>query len=149
MQRHQNEAGYKWLMERTAEFMRLIRGADVEDTMVPYVRPVSPMHVETGHGSAMSNWLMLQEDCYQWTRRAISQARGVYKDRRIQSLNPLHWLVMVLTFPQQAVRWIGGNPDGSLSRGLTVLWWIVGAAAVVAGLIGFNLLDLLGLEPNR
>ena len=74
----------------------------------------------------------------------IHSRSGRVHGRLAQSLNPLHWVVMLLTLPQQAAKWIGGNPDGSLSRSLTVLWWLIGALAAAASLSGFNLRALLG-----
>jgi hypothetical protein len=38
------------------------------------------------------------------------------------------------------------NPDGSLSRALTVLWWLTGAIATVAALISFG---VFGLQVTR
>ena len=92
----------------------------------------------------MSNWLALHEVAIRWTFRVLEQARGVYRRRLLSSLNPIHWVMMFLTLPMQAVKWIGGNPDGSLSRAITVTYWIAGAIALVLGLLGKNLLDLFG-----
>jgi hypothetical protein len=140
--RHENEADYQWLLRHNHEFQRLMKDADVADTTIAYAQRVALTHVATGNASAMENWTALHTDAISWTRRALVQASGVYEARFRQSLNPLHWVVVLVTLPMLAVKFIGGNPDGSLSRALTVLWWVVGAVAIIAGLIGIDLLDL-------
>ncbi len=140
---------YAWLSQRTAEFIGLVKGAGVQDSTFGHVEPRGLGMVETSHVSYLHNWLARRRDTVQFTYRAFEYARGVYKDRRLQSLNPVHWAVMFLTLPMQAVKWAGGNPDGTLSRAMTVLWGLIVAASVILGVLGIGLLDLVreGLGP--
>lgn len=143
--RHQDVAEYAWLQRHHHEFVELMKGADVIDSSLAYAEPVGWGQIATGTTSAMQNWLMLRDDSVRWTFRAIEQARGVYQRRLLSSMNPIHWGVMALTLPMQAVKWVGGNPDGSLSRALTVLWWLVGALALLLG-FWLDVLDVFAVE---
>ena len=138
---HQDADAYAWLLRHSHEFVALINGAGIEDSTLAYAEPVGYGQLMTGTASAVQNWLALRQDAVLWTIRAFEQARGVYEARAMSSLNPMHWVVMVVTLPMQAVKWVGGNPDGSLSRALTALWWLVGVVGLILGLFGWNLFD--------
>ncbi len=131
---------YKWLVQRTNEFHRLLSDAEVPDGSLSYAEPVGGGYVATGTTSAKQNWLANRSDTAGWTYRAIQQAIGHYSDLRWQSLNPLHWLAMLLTLPQQVIKWVGGPADSTLGRFLSVVWAIL---LGVAALTGFTLRDVL------
>ena len=55
----------------------------------------------------------------------VLQAIGVYKQRMIDSVNPIYWVKTLLFLPQIVVSYFGGDSKGSLSKILNVFWWII------------------------
>lgn len=138
---HSDESEYAWLVQRTSEFHRLIKEAGVPDSSVAYVEPLGLGQLVRGHASASDNWLAIRAETIGWTYRAIQQAAGVYMDRRMQSLNPLHWLLMLVTLPQHLISYIGFRGDSSLGRFLNVVWTVL---LGIAAITGFTIRNILG-----
>ena len=135
-----DESIYPLLLRRTSEFQRLVKDAGVRDVTIPHVELAGYGYVSKGNASLMENWLANREDASHWTFRATQIALGYYSDLRWQSLNPLHWLFMLVTLPQQVIKWVGGPADSTLGRFLSAAWTVL--LGVVA-ITGFTLRDVL------
>lgn len=118
----------------------ILKKADVSDSVVPYAQPVGYGHIATGSTSVLNNFPNKLEDHAAMTSKMIDEAIGVYRQRFLETFNPLYWIDSIIYLPRTTLSYLGLSPDSVLVKLLNIVWWIVGPFAI---LFRENLIDFI------
>jgi len=122
-ERHLKEPSWE-MDEAKLKVIALLKGAGVQDAIVPVADVVLPGLVRRGKLSVFNNLPTLRDDVYPLAGSMLHQAMGVYRGRVFEALNPLYWIELALNLPRHVVGYLGVPAQSVLTRVLSVIYWL-------------------------
>lgn len=109
----------------------ILKRADIEDRRLPMVQPVGYGQIATGTVSIIDNFPNRFEDHAIAISRMIDEAIGVFKQRFIETFNPLYWLDLIIFLPKTILSYLGLNPENVLVKIFNIIWWMIVPIALI------------------
>ena len=132
----------EWKIEEIQpQIAKLFKEAGIEDSHVPYVEPVGYNHIITTTVSALENIGTRRQDVVQNITAMFHRAKGIYRGRMLDAINPLYWLMLIIYLPKNLFQYVGASPEGIGVKIAQVIYWLL---ATIGGLI----VTLFGNEIN-
>lgn len=113
------------------QIISLFKNAGIEDFVIPRLTNAGYGHVRKDNLSGFRNLTLLDGDFVPQIERIFNEAKGVFKHRAKQSINPIFWIEFLITLPQHALGYFDVNPKNTFGKVLQVLYWIT---AILVGL---------------
>ncbi len=114
------------IVEKREEVISLWKHAGVHDSYCPRLN-------NAGYGKLLSykeglffSFPSSYEDLAIATKKAFLEAKGVYKKRIKDSINPIEWIILIVYLPQRVLTSIGITEQKGLTIILQGIYWIVG-----------------------
>lgn len=131
---------FKWLLrdpkapiaEYTSQVVKLLKDAGVEDGFLPFVQPAGYGQLATGTTSVFANFPNRREDMATMTVKMFDQAKGVYRSRVWEAINPIYWIETIIYLPREMLKYLGVSSDNVGAKFLQVVYWIGGGITGVA-----------------
>ena len=114
------------IIENKAEIVKLWQSANVEDRYSPRVSPMGLGQIATYNKGVFFSFPSNEEDLAHATISMFYEARGVFKKRIIDSINPLSWLEAIIFFPRIAMQYLGYKGNGFVLKIFQFVWWLFG-----------------------
>lgn len=128
----------EWITANQTEIKRLVERAKVRAPIQSVMRPIGYNFAENAAMNALDNLLFLNSDVLLMARNAISVAKGYYLTQAKLSLNPLHWIEVVLFLPKEILTASGIEITSKLMNvSLTlvqIIYWAALAAWAILGI---------------
>ena len=133
----------KWeFFEYQPQIVKLFKEAEIEDNTVTYVENVGYGKIlADAHVSVMSNIGNTRADVVTMVTSMFHKAKGTYRSRMLEAINPIYWLEFVIFLPKNVFRYTGASPESALVKTVQVIYWLL------ASIIGF-LYGVFGSEIN-
>ena len=133
----------KWdFLEIQPQIVKLFKEAEVEDNAVAYVEHVGYGKVlGDAHVSVMANLGNTRADVVSSVTAMFHKAKGTYRSRMLDAINPAYWLEFVIFLPRSVFRYVGVSAESAVVKTIQVIYWLI------AGIVGF-LFGVFGDEIN-
>lgn len=105
------------------KIIQLFKNAGVEDSVVPLVQQLDFNNVMTAKASFFDNLNIESEDITSLTLKAFYQSIGVYRQRIIDSINPLFWINLLIYLPKKVFQFLGFN-NNIVSNLVQFFYWL-------------------------
>lgn len=117
------------LTEHKPRIIELIKGAGVPDNYVPHVQPIGFGQFISSKVSVMRNLSNSRQDISNAALAMLFEAKGTYRTRTLETLNPLYWVELVINLPRIMLEYVGVSSESIVVRSLQVVWWIFGSVS--------------------
>jgi hypothetical protein len=118
--------------EHQQEIISLFKSAGLQNLKVPFVGMIGPTHESISLNGIFDGMMKFTPGISHNMHSLFCQAKGVYKKRMRDSVNPFYWLEIIIFLPQKIVGYLGFNENSktivAISKTLKVLYWIFGFA---------------------
>lgn len=114
--------------EESQQIVALFRHAGITEPRVPFAQPVGYGQIKTGEVSVFENIASTREDVFALVIRAFHRAKGVYRSRIIEAINPVYWIETVIFLPQRALAFLGLAPETVFARIAQFAYWVLTVA---------------------
>jgi len=115
----------------------LFRVTGIHGYRMPYVEAIGLGTIAKANISPVDNIDNLREDVVSTLVRQFDEAVGTCKSKFIHSFSPIYWFDLILYMPSKLFSYLGLKSDKSIVRFAQLIWWIIGAVALVIGIV-FN-----------
>lgn len=116
--------------ETKSEVIELFKKAGIEDKIVPVARSLGYNHAVRYNSSAFDSYPNNREDFFYVYVRMFDEAKGTFKYRAKEVLNPFYWTELILFAPKNLLNYIGATPEARsgkiLNVILTSIYWFFG-----------------------
>lgn len=123
------------LRESKSRVLILFSSAGVPDKKVPFHQIVGDCDC-TGLVSVFSEYPSAADPFSYYALEAFDVSIGVFKQRMVDSLNPLYWLSLIVYAPSRFFALCGTSSDNAAVKVIQALYWVLSAA--VAFLLFFE-----------
>ena len=108
----------------------LFKKANVSNCCIPLTQPTGFGKCVTTRVSVFENFPSPYENFASIHFNMITVAKGTYKQRALETFNPLFWIDLVLFAPKNILEYIGLNDETTLFKALNIVltffWWLFG-----------------------
>lgn len=125
-------ASNKEIPLKTQELQQPIREillkAGIPDPKISRTRPTGYGQVVTSTGISVFNNMFVDDlDIVTSVTGALTTAKGVYKKRITDSINPIFWIETLVYLPKSIFQYLGVPAENLVTKIFQLLWWICGA----------------------
>lgn len=114
-----------------AEIEELFKFAGVKDAQLPISQPTGLGQCATFNVSSIENMFVPDKRTLVFVLDMFTEAKGVFRKRIIEAINPIYWIQTIIFLPQKIVDYLGGTSDAIATKLLQLLWWIICPAAII------------------
>lgn len=115
------------LRESKSRVLLLFSSAGVPDKKVPFHQVVGDCDC-TGLVSVFSEYPSAADPFSYYTLEAFAVSIGVFKQRMVDSLNPLYWLGLIIYAPSRFFALCGASSDNAVVKIIQALYWVLSVA---------------------
>ena len=109
----------------------LILKSGVTTTRFSFAQPIGYGYVSTAKADALDNITQLDDQVVGLIAQAFLTAKGVYKKRILESINPLYWINCILYLPKHIFTYLNFDPDIFFVKLFQLIWWIICPVALL------------------
>jgi len=114
------------ILEYKSEIIQLWKNADVSDRFTPRVQAMGLGQIASYKKGVYFSFPSNEEDQFHATIDMFFEARGTYKKRIFDSINPFSWLELIIFFPKVFLSYLGHKENTVLTKILQFIWWVFG-----------------------
>ena len=114
------------LIEGKSELKSLISSSGAIVPILPDAQPIGYMQIVTYKFNVLDQFPSNRRDVCTLTIQSILEAKGIYKHRLWQSINPFYWIKTVLFLPKIILEYLGAKPENIVSKIFQLFWWAFG-----------------------
>lgn len=111
--------------EYTYPVKKLFQRAGIGDSSFQFAQPIGWGQLATGTARVTDNMNVLDDRVVANMATMFSVAKGTYKSRTLESLNPLYWIECVIFLPKKLMEYFGVSGEKSGVKILQVIYWIL------------------------
>lgn len=119
-------------------FKNLISKAGVNDKFIPIAQPMGFGQIATFKSSVSTQFPTNSIAFADATLKMLFEAKGIFKERIIETFNPIYWIELFLFLPKNLLTYLGLHPSNLIIKILQLFW------AVIAGIYSL----VLALYPE-
>lgn len=113
------------IFEKKQQVVALWQEAGLEGGRIPILEPVGYGALKHQNIDIFLNFPQkYNDDFVVATIRLFQAARGVYKKRLLDGLNPIEWIIFLVKMPEIVLKSAGVKPDKRVTTLLNFLWWL-------------------------
>jgi len=121
----------RWLEERTQKMKVLVEEADAAPGDKTFMARAGYGYVKQSTLSALTNWLMKNQEVTPLIATALIRAQGHYRDQRNRNLNPLGWIEQLVFLPRDLIASLDPRIPKWVKDLVQICYWIAAAGAAV------------------
>jgi hypothetical protein len=114
------------LVEKQSLVKKLVGDAGYGDMRVPHTELAGYGKIAAFEVNPIDAFPNRYEHIAHGIISSISQSKGVYKQRAIESFDPLFWLEFIIYFPKNILAYLGLSKNSMTAKLLNLIWWILG-----------------------
>lgn len=119
------------LKEHKHQIIKLLKGAGIKDSAMPFVNPVGWNHVATGNASVFDNFGSGREDIVTNYSNMFQNAIGVYKSRVFETFSPFYWIDFVVYLPKNVLTYMGTPSESKIINVLQLVYWALSLLMII------------------
>lgn len=112
-------------LQETHKIKNLFKKAGVKAPVHPTAIPVG-MSIQHGVYSTVDNLNIRTEEVIYSIVNSFHETIGVYRDRIVNSINPLYWVEFIFFLPKFLFEYLGLSPESIIIRLFQVVYWVLG-----------------------
>ena len=120
------------LRESRGQVVKLFKGAGVEDSFVSVAQHIGYDKLSVKEVSVFGNFPNSRDDFAAPFIAMFLEAKGTYRARMLESLNPLYWIEAIIYLLRTLLGYLDLPAEGTGVKILQLVWWIVGAVSTTA-----------------
>lgn len=113
------------LCESKSKFKNLIERAGIKDVAIPTISNLGYGQIASHNASVLFNFPYNQVDHVKATYSLLYNAKGVYKNRCIESLNPIFWIDTLIHLPRAILGYLGLSEETLSVKFFQLLYWLL------------------------
>lgn len=126
-----NKIAYYEIAKKKHTFKTLVKKSNVMDAHLPTTQPMGFGHIASFSASVSENFPNNSVDFATITNDMFCEMEGIFKNRILETFNPLYWLNLVIYLPKNLVEYLGLSSDNIGSKVLQLIWWLIGIIGTV------------------
>lgn len=119
---------YIELFERKRIFEKILSKADVSDKYLPVTQPTGYGQLASFQSSIIAQFPSNLEAYAPITIKMLLEAKGIFKERILETFNPIYWIESAIFLPKHALMYLGIKPDNIILKLLQLAWFILAGA---------------------
>lgn len=132
--------------QKVPRIIKLFNNAEIENFTVSKFREAGYGRLRKSKIKGFSNVAFTDPEFVPKIHGKFHEARGVFKGRIWETINPLFWIEFVLKLPTYILEFLGLKSGNVLSKVLQIIYWIVG---IVYGLEQLGIISILGTVKSN
>jgi len=119
---------HKWLenpddklLESRAQVRKLLKDVNVSDGYIGVTQHTGLNRIQTANVSVIDAFPNTRRDFVQGTNYLFREAIGTYRQRMIDTFNPLYWIETVLHLPKVVLTYLGLPPESVFIKGVLII----------------------------
>jgi hypothetical protein len=125
------------IQENKHKIISIFKNAGLKDFTLSSTELAGFGFIKTTSYSFFDNIPLVNVQIALLVRQFFIESMGVFKNRTNDSINPVYWLEALIFLPRKIFSYLGVGADSLIIKAFQVLWWLVGAAGIIIGII-FN-----------
>ena len=110
---------------RKTQIKNYIKYAGVKDKHIPVVQPVGYGYVANSMVSLFDNITNNHEDVAKVAINSLLEAKGNYKSRLIDTINPFYWLRIIIFIPKYIFSYLGLKEESIIIKIFQLIYWLL------------------------
>lgn len=110
---------------RKTQIKNYIKYAGVKDKHIPVVQPVGYGYVANSMVSLFDNITNNHEDVAKVAINSLLEAKGNYKSRLINTINPFYWLRIIIFIPKYIFSYLGLKEESIIIKIFQLIYWLL------------------------
>ena len=102
---------YIELFERKRIFEKILSKADVSDKYLPVTQPTGYGQLASFQSSIIAQFPSNLEAYAPITIKMLLEAKGIFKERILETFNPIYWIELAIFLPKHALMYLGIKAD--------------------------------------
>lgn len=125
--------------EKKSQVIGLFKDAGISDFVVHGVEPAGFGQIMKYQTSGFANLTTRHENVVPTVDMKFMEAIGAFKDRTIQSVNPIFWIDFLLKLPQYLFGYLNVKPKNVAVKFVQVIYWCI---TILAALDAMGIIDV-------
>ena len=117
---------------RKTQIRNYIKYAGVNDKHIPVVQPVGYGHVANSMVSLFDNITNNHQDVAKIAMDSLLEAKGNYRSRFINTINPFYWLRTILFIPTYIFSYLGLKEESIFIKVFQLIYWLIAVLCTFA-----------------
>lgn len=109
------------------EIKRVLQKADIKESRITNAQPIGFGKIEIVTASSFDNMCYKGIDEVNAMTSAFEMAIGVYRQRIVDSFNPIYWIEFIIFIPKHIIQYLGLDTENISTRLFQLFYWILGA----------------------
>lgn len=109
----------------------LLRKAGLSDTYISRLEPAGYGYARTMKAPVLDNIHMRDDEVVPRILLYFAQAKGVFRRRMLDAINPFYWLETIIFLPRTTLGYLGVTGESLIVKILQVVYWTASAAVAV------------------
>lgn len=119
---------YFELFERKRIFEKILSKADVSDKYLPVTQPTGYGQLASFQSSIIAQFPSNLEAYAPITIKMLLEAKGIFKERILETFNPIYWIELAIFLPKHALMYLGIKPDNFIIKLVQLTWFLLAGA---------------------
>jgi hypothetical protein len=110
---------------RKTQIKNYIKYAGVKDKRIPVCQPVGYSHVVKSLVSLFDNITNNHQDVAKTAMDSLLEAKGNYRSRLINTINPFYWLRIIIFIPKYIFSYLGLKEESIIIKIFQLIYWLL------------------------
>lgn len=119
---------YVELLEQKRIFEKILSKADVNDKYLPITQPTGYGQLASFQSSIIAQFPSDLEAYAPITLKMLLEAKGIFKERILETFNPIYWIELAIFLPKHALMYLGIKPDNFIIKLVQLTWFLLAGA---------------------
>ena len=140
---------YIELFERKRIFEKILSKADVSDKYLPVTQPTGYGQLASFQSSIIAQFPSNLEAYAPITIKMLLEAKGIFKERILETFNPIYWIELAIFLPKHALMYLGIKADNFIIKIFQLMWFfLAGTYSLLLALYPDAFRTLIEKLPN-
>lgn len=113
------------------ELIKFLKEADIKDVHIPYQEYAGYNQLLTCKLSIFDNIGCKKTQFAEYIAAMFAESEGVFKNRCIESFNPIYWIKFIINLPQHILNFIGISGESVINKIGKLIWWIFSVIYII------------------
>lgn len=120
------------IYKEKSKFLRLLKDAGVEDAKITRFKAAGYGQIQATTPSVQKHFGYRDSGFASATVEMFHEAIGFYRDRLLETFNPVYWIEAILYLPRKILAYLGLSTESLATRILQLIYWLLSAVGAVS-----------------
>lgn len=118
--------------ELQPRIQEVFKKASVNESILPMIIPAGYGQVFTTNIPVQHNMQNMRVDVIGNIEKMFSEAIGVFRNRIVESINPIYWIEVIIFLPSRIFNYLGAKEKSVAKKIAQIVYWFISSCIALA-----------------